>query len=126
MGLSFENLILNNFSLLLKPLHLEGIQIFSAAPFRKAANDDGPGVQVDLLVQTRKSVVLVEVKRCAEIGESVEREVAEKVAKLRLPRTKSVRTALVYAGRLTKAVRGNGYFDALVDAASFLQQPSMP
>ena len=126
MGLSFENLILNNFSLLLKPLHLEGIQIFSAAPFRKAANDDGPGVQVDLLVQTRKSVVLVEVKRCAEIGESVEREVAEKVAKLKLPRTKSIRTALVYAGHLTKAVRGNGYFDALVDAASFLRQPSMP
>jgi len=32
-----------------------------------------------------------------------------------------MRTALVYAGRLTKSVRGNGYFDAIVDAASLLR-----
>lgn len=121
MGLSFENLILNNFRLLLGPLHLDGVQVFSAAPFRKAANGNGPGVQVDLLVQTRKAVVVVEIKRSEEIGESVEHEVAEKVAKLKLPHSKSVRTALVYAGRLTKSVRGNGYFDALVDAGTFLQ-----
>lgn len=69
---------------------------------------------------TRKAVVLVEVKRCAEIGESVEHDVAEKVSKLKLPRTKSIRTALVYAGHLAKSVRGNGYFDAIVDAASLL------
>lgn len=62
----------------------------------------------------------MEVKRCAEIGESVEHDVAEKVSKLKLPRTKSIRTALVYAGHLAKSVRGNGYFDAIVDAASLL------
>lgn len=121
MGLSFENLVLNNFRVLLKPLHLDGVQIFSAAPFRKAADAKGPGVQIDLLVQTRKSVTLVEVKRRAEIGESIEREVAEKVSKLKVPHTISVRTALIYAGRLSKAVRGNGYFDSIIDAASFIR-----
>ena len=121
MGLAFENLVLNNFRMLLKPLHLDGVQIFSAAPFRKAADAKGPGVQIDLLVQTRKSVTLVEVKRRAEIGESIEREVAEKVSKLKVPHTISVRTALIYAGRLSKAVRGNGYFDSIIDAASFIR-----
>ena len=109
MGLSFENLVLNNFRVLLKPLHLDGVQIFSAAPFRKAADAKGPGVPIDLLVQTRKSVTLVE------------REVAEKVSKLKVPHTISVRTALIYAGRLSKAVCGNGYFDSIIDAASFIR-----
>ena len=32
----------------------------------------------------------------------------------------SVRTALVYAGRLSKAVMGSGYFDAIVPAEKLL------
>ena len=114
MGLQFENLIVNNFKALLPFLHLDGVQVFSAAPFRKVKKDEERGVQIDLLVQTRKAIVLVEVKRQAEIGESVEREVEQKIARLDLPKNKSVRTALVYSGKLTKAVRGNGYFDALI------------
>ena len=78
LGLQFENLVVNNFRSLLPALHLEGVQIFSAAPFRKARKSADRGVQVDLLVQTRKAVVLVEIKRQREIGEEVEREMAER------------------------------------------------
>ena len=96
------------------------MQVFSAAPFRKARKNAARGVQVDLLVQTRKSVVLVEIKRQKEIGEEVEREMEEKIQRLRLPGGMSVRTALVYAGTLSKGVRGNGYFDALIPAEALL------
>lgn len=120
LGLQFENLVINNFRSLLPALHLEGVQVFSAAPFRKAKKNAERGVQVDLLVQTRKAVVVVEIKRQGEIGEEVEREVAEKVRRLRLPRGMSVRTALVYAGTLSKGVRGSGYFDALIPAEALL------
>lgn len=120
LGLQFENLVVNNFSALLPALHLDGVQVFSAAPFRKARKNAVRGLQVDLLVQTRKAVVLVEVKRQGEIGEEVEREMAEKVRRLRVPDGMSVRTALVYAGTLSKAVRGSGYFDALVPAETLL------
>lgn len=120
LGLQFENLVINNFRSLLPALHLEGVQVFSAAPFRKAKKNAARGVQVDLLIQTRKSVVIVEIKRQKEIGEEVEREVAEKVRRLRLPRGMSVRTALVYAGELSKGVRGSGYFDALIPAEALL------
>lgn len=120
LGLQFENLVVNNFRSLLPALHLEGVQIFSAAPFRKARKSADRGVQVDLLVQTRKAVVLVEIKRQREIGEEVEREMAEKVRRLHVPAGMSVRTALVYAGALSKGVRGDGYFDALIPAEVLL------
>ena len=67
--------------------------------------------------------MLVEIKRQAEIGEEVEREMAEKVNRLRIPKGMSVRTALVYAGRLSKAVMGSGYFDAIVPAEKLLHSP---
>ncbi|MBP5787959.1 MAG: ATPase, partial [Kiritimatiellae bacterium] len=120
MGLQFENLVLNNVQELLGPLHLEHVPVLSAAPFRKT-NARAGGCQIDLLLQTRKSLYVVEVKRKSEIGEETEREVADKVAKLSIPRGKSVRTALVYDGRLLPVVRANAYFDALVDMASLLK-----
>ena len=119
MGLQFENLILNNVPDLFGPLHLEHVPVLSAAPFRKANARTG-GCQIDLLLQTRKSLYVVEVKRKAEIGEETEREVAEKVEKLVVPPGKSVRTALVYDGRLLPIVRANAYFDALVDVGVLL------
>ena len=120
MGLQFENLVLNNVSELLPFLHLDHVPILSAAPFRKSNVRTG-GCQIDLLIQTRKSVFVVEVKRKNEIGEEVEREVAEKVARLSVPRDKSVRTALVYEGRLLPIVRANAYFDAIVDIATMFE-----
>ena len=73
-----------------------------------------------MLVQTRKSMYIVEVKRKGRIGESVEAEVAAKVSRLRHPRGVSIRTALVYEGELAPVVRGNGYFDAIVSASDLL------
>ena len=125
LGLQFENLVVNNFQELVKPLHLEGIPVLSAVPYEKraakgAAVDRRVGLQIDLLIQTRKSMYVVEVKRKRRIGESVEAEVAEKVSRLRHPRGMSIRTALVYEGDLAPVVRGNGYFDAIVPFSSLL------
>ena len=44
------------------------------------------------------------------------REVAEKLSRLRLAKGLSVRTALVYAGELSPAVREEGFFDFIVGA----------
>ncbi|MCQ2393433.1 MAG: AAA family ATPase [Kiritimatiellae bacterium] len=114
MGLQFENLILNNFKMLLRPLHLENVQVFSAAPFRKLGKDSTRGVQIDLLVQTRRALIVVEIKRKNGIGEEVERDVMEKVKRLSVGRDVSIRTALVYSGKISKSVSGSGYFDSLI------------
>ena len=76
--------------------------------------------RIDLLLQTRKVAFVVEVKRQREIGEEVEEEVVRKVARLPIPRDRSVRTALVYKGRLAPVVRGNAWFDAIVPFAKLL------
>lgn len=114
MGLQFENLVLNHVVELLPFLHLDGVPVLSAAPYRAKGERKGEGVQIDLLIQTRRAAYVVEVKRRAEIGEEVEEEVARKVRLLSVPRGTSVRTALVYEGRLAPVVKGNAWFDALV------------
>ena len=125
LGLQFENLVVNNFRELVGPLHLDGIPVLSAVPYERRAGGNGSrgarkGVQIDLLVQTRKSAYVVEVKRRKHIGESIEAEVAEKVARLRHPRGISIKTALVYEGELAPVLRGNGYFDAIISASDLL------
>ena len=57
---------------------------------------------------------VVEIKRKNEIGREVENDVESKVKALALPRDFSVRTALVYEGRLAPGVEADGYFDAIV------------
>lgn len=127
IGLQFENLVVNNANGLLKKLHFEGIPILSAAPYFKRGKrlSDGTreqGLQIDLLIQSRKSVCIVEVKHQDNIDETVEREVATKLKNLKVPDGISKRTALVYCGTLAPVVRGNGFFDAIISAADLLQQ----
>ena len=61
-GLQFENLVVNNFEALLAPLGLTGVEIVSVAPCRKRGKR-GEGCQVDLLIQTRRALYVVEIKR---------------------------------------------------------------
>ena len=125
LGLQFENLVVNNVNELLPRIHFGGIPVLSAAPYvkrgkRHTDNEDKSGLQIDLLIQTRKSVCIVEVKHQARIGESVEREVAEKLRRLKVASGVSKRTALVYCGELAPIVRSNGFFDAIVSASDLL------
>ena len=116
LGFQFENLVLNNFRQILKPLHLENVLVKSAAPYaKKGSRKTGEkGVQIDLLVQTNMALCLVEIKRKSRIGREVIEDMKEKCA--RLPRTKdmAVRTALVYEGELDRSVEADGYFDAII------------
>ena len=120
LGLQFECLLLNNLPRLLRRLGLERTVLLSASPYRRQATSRGEGCQIDLLLQTRRGVWVVEIKRRHEIGPEVADEVAEKVRRLGLKRSISIRTALVYCGHLSPAVEADGYFDALVDAAELL------
>ena len=87
----------------------------SAAPyFKRGTKTNGGGCQVDLLLQTNATAYLVEIKRKEEIGREIIDEVESKVRALDLPRDKTVRTALVYEGKLAPSVRAEEYFDAIV------------
>lgn len=120
MGLQFENLIVNNLPALLPRLGLERVLLKSAAPWRQRSTQRKRGCQIDLLLQSEKGVVIVEIKRKREIGNEIESEIAGKVKALDLPRDVSVRTALVYEGHLAPTVETNGYLDFVIPASSLL------
>ena len=123
MGLAFENLVVNNYRELIPHLHLGGSIITSAGPYarRPARGKRGrPGCQIDLLIQTRRSIHLVEVKRMREIGREVIDEVDRKLRLINRPNGVSAKVALVYDGHLSPVAAADGYFDALVEFRTLL------
>ena len=71
-------------------------------------------MQIDLLLQTRRSLWFVEVKRKREINREIEAEVERKVKSLSRPDGVSAKTALVYDGHLSPLVSSDGYFDTVI------------
>ncbi len=117
MGLAFENLVVNNYHELVPHLHLKGSVITSAAPYlRRGSNSPRgrKGCQVDLLIQTRKALCFVEVKRKKEIGRSIIDEMSGKVASVKRPCGMSAFVSLVYFGTLSPVVAADGYFSAII------------
>ena len=124
MGLAFENLVINNYRELIPALNLKGTIITSAAPYlRKATN--GPrgrkGCQIDLLIQGRRTLCVVEIMRSKEIGNDVIDKVDAKVNTLKRREGVSIRAALVYDGHLSPVVAADGYFDAIIPFSSLLE-----
>ena len=121
-GLQFENLVVNNGAELLSAIGMGRALVLSAAPFRRdAAPKSGrKGVQIDLLLQTRQSVCIVEIKRRRHIGREIVAEVQEKCRRLDRPNGVSLKTALVYEGELAPSVEADGYFDVVVPARRLL------
>jgi len=118
-GLQFENLIVANYRLLLPILGIDGASLLSAAPYRRGRSGDEEGVQIDLLIQTRTTSYVVEVKRRGEIGTEVAGEISEKICRIGFPKQQSVRTVLVYEGNLAGRVRTDHLVDFIVPAERF-------
>ena len=117
MGLAFENLVVNNYRELLPRLNLKGVLVTSAAPYLRKPSQSprgAKGCQVDLLIQTRRSICFVEIKRKREIGREVIEEVDAKIRAIARPTGVSARTALVYDGHLAPIVEADGYFDSII------------
>ena len=95
--------------------------LIRAAPWRKLKSGQGRGLQVDLLLQTRRALYVVEIKRQREIGREVIDEMVAKVDGIRRRPGMSVKTALVYDGHLAPIVEADGYFDAIVPFRRLLE-----
>ena len=122
MGLQFENLVVNNRRTLLRLLHMDNVLVQSAAPYRKrgGAKSGSAGCQIDLLVQARMSMCVVEIKRQAHIDRDIIDEVREKCRCLAKPRGVSVHTALVHEGEIAPSIEADGFFDAIIPFRRFL------
>ncbi|MBQ2631001.1 MAG: ATP-binding protein [Kiritimatiellae bacterium] len=116
LGLQFECLILNNIDLLLPLIGLDRALLTSAAPYRQNKTERLKGCQIDLVIQTRKSVYCVEIKRQNSIGEKVVDECEEKISRLKVKNTRTVRPVLVYDGDLSRRVPADAFFSFIVSS----------
>ena len=115
-GFQFENLVVSNFRSLLPILGIDGASLLSAAPYRRAKEGATNGVQVDLLLQTKSTAYLIEIKRRENIGADIAAEINQKVKAVGFHAGTSVRTVLVYDGRLAPAVRTEHMLDFVIPA----------
>lgn len=123
MGLQFEALVLNHINVFFNKLGLNRARILSIGPWYQAPRKkERQGVQVDLMIQTTRTVYVIEIKRRQYIGPEIEKEVEGKIDKIKLAHGLSVRTGLIYLGKLAPSVIESGYFDAIVSAEELLGQ----
>ena len=120
LGLQLETLILNHLQEILPKLGLERSLVLSAAPFVKKERG-GEGLQIDLLIQTKRTALVVEIKRRGQIGIEVVEEIAEKVRKLQKITNLSIRTALIYVGDLHPRVEAERGIDYVIPMAELLE-----
>ena len=121
MGLQFECLVMANLAGLLPLIGLDSTLLVSAAPYLRQKTDGRKGVQIDLLLQTRRAMYVIEIKRKGEIGEDIVEEVSSKVGALRKRKGMSIRAVLVYDGRWSKRVPADGYFSNLIPVEAFFK-----
>ena len=123
LGLQFECLVYNNIRQIIRRIGLDQTLILSAAPYVQNPTARAAGCQIDLLVQTRRMLYVVEIKRRESVGEWVVSEVEEKLSKLRTPSNVSVIPVLVYDGNLSRRVPADGYFGCVISARELLGLP---
>ena len=112
--LQFENLVVSNFRALLPILGIDGASLVSASPYRRTGSSAGRGVQIDLLLQTKTTAYVVEIKRKETIGEEIVDEIKAKVDSVGFRSGVATRTAIVYDGMLSPRVRTDHMLDFII------------
>ena len=120
LGLQFESLICNNLVGVLKALDLDRTLLLSAAPYRQGETKRLKGCQIDLLLQTRHAVYVIEIKRRNSIGEEIVDEVRDKMARLKVRRGMSVMPVLIYEGHASARIAADGFFARMISAEDML------
>lgn len=86
-------------------------------PYRQSKTQRKQGRQIDLLIQTKRSVYLCEIKFKSQISTSVIQEADRKIAALKLPKNQSIRTVLIYDRQLAPSIEVDQAFDFLISAS---------
>ncbi len=126
MGVQFENLVLNNGSLVCRILGVSPEDLLIANTYFQTAGIRKRGCQIDYLIQTRfRYLYACEVKfRQGVVGTEVIKEVGEKLRRLQLPRGFSCCPVLIHVNGVSEDVVDSGYFARIIDLSELLQVTS--
>jgi hypothetical protein len=120
MGFQFENLILNNLKSVCNNLDIRLSNIKSAGYYFQKKTKRQMACQIDLLIQTKYTIYVCEIKFRNIISKKVIVDVQEKINRLKVPKGFSVRPVLIYSGELEKSIQTEDFFDQLICFDDFL------
>jgi len=120
LGIQFETLVINNLITVLRLLQIDPVSVLRAGPYMQRVTNRTQACQVDLLIETRHTVFVGEIKCRRAIGADVIDEVAEKMARLRPPAGKTMRPFLVCEGAVGADVAAGRFFDRIITFADML------
>ena len=123
MGYQFENLILNNLDAVIRRLDIPPESIISAAPYFQRKTRRHEACQIDLLIHTRNTLYVCEIKFRNRIDAGVMEKLQRKIEKLPGRSKYSVRPVLIYEGELAPTVTRSDFFCRLISAAELLTHP---
>jgi AAA+ ATPase superfamily predicted ATPase len=123
MGYQFENLILNNLDAVIRRLDIAPESIVSAAPYFQRKTRRHGACQIDLLIQTKKTLYVCEVKFRKRIDAAVTDDVLRKIGTLPHRNTHSIRPVLIHEGELAPGIKHSDVFCRLIRAADLLTAP---
>lgn len=122
MGLQFENLVLNQLKQIIALLNIPPASIVSASPYFQKATTRTKACQIDLLIQTKYTLYVCEIKFKRKIGRIVIDEVLSKLQKLKVPETVTVRPVLIYEGELSREIPKENFFSHIIKFDDLLQK----
>lgn len=122
IGLQFENLVLNNLSSIIKKLNISPETLLSASPYFQNETKRQRGCQVDLFIQTKYTYYLCEIKFKDNIGREVIDEVMEKIHRITVPNTVSVRPVLICHGNVSSNLVTENFFSHIIHFDDLLNE----
>jgi AAA+ ATPase superfamily predicted ATPase len=114
MGLQFENLVLNNIRSVCSLLAINMNTVISAAPYFQRKTQRKKPCQIDLLIETKYTLYVCEIKFRKKIPRVVISEVRKKIERLKSPAGLTVRPVLIYSGGLASGIEEDGFFDKII------------
>jgi len=120
LGLQFENLVLNNLPMIQQMLNISPESLLSASPYFQNPTKRQSGCQIDLLIQTKFTYYLIEIKFRFHIGKQVIDEVLQKMKALKIPKSATIRPILIYEGELSSQVINKNFFSRIIRFEDFL------
>ena len=121
MGFQFENLVLNNIPALCSLLSINMNSVRSASPYFQRTTQRHKACQIDLLIQTRHTLYVCEIKLRKKITRHIIPEVQDKIARLKKPKNMTIRPVLIYEGELDPCIEEEDFFDRCSHFADLLE-----
>lgn len=117
MALQFENLILNNRSLIKRIIGINQDDVVSDNPFYQNKTSKQPGCQIDYMIETKfNTLYICEMKFSKNpINSDVINEVQKKVDNLIRPKGFSCRPVLIHVNGISNEIKESDYFSSIID-----------